>query len=140
MVVEVKEVKVWWVGSSGPRSGRSGSCQSEPGRSRPGQSVSSPSASAPLLSTRFDFYQHQSLPLVLIYPQTDAEIPEFTKKPHRYRSLPPMCKIKRIGWVSFIYKQMDTSLHICCYTVHLITYLLLYCTPYYISSILLIEV
>ena len=79
-------------------------------------------------------------PLVLIYPQTDAEIPEFTKKPHRYRSLPPMCKIKRIGWVSFIYKQMDTSLHICCYTVHLITYFLLYCTPYYISSILLIEV
>ena len=42
-------------------------------------------------------------PLLPIYPQTDAEIPEFTKKPHRYRSLPPMCKIERMGWVSFIY-------------------------------------
>ena len=42
-------------------------------------------------------------PTIPIYPQTDAEIPEFTQKPHRYPSMPPMCQIMRRGWVSFIY-------------------------------------
>ena len=35
-----------------------------------------------------------------------------------------------MGWVSFIYSQMDTSLHTCCYTIHLITYLQFYLLKY----------
>ena len=35
-----------------------------------------------------------------------------------------------MSWVSFIYSQMDPSLHTCCYTIHLITYLQFYLLKY----------